>query len=462
MLRNRRRKSAPRSISDAYIVFRLAQVTLHNKSSRSCLKQLALVVFFWQHLKVLSLKTFMENFCLKKMRPLLLLSSKIDVFHTIHARTPFSDMSNSPTKSGFNSKLGRSKTNEDRIEQIRDRKFDLGLRYINLRYIGEGAYGMVVSAFDQESNERIAIKAISPFSHQIYCQRTLREIRILSRLKHENIIDVKRVIVPTGPDVKDIYMIQTLMETDLYKLLRTQRLTNEHVCYFLYQILRGLKYIHSANVIHRDLKPNNLLLNKNCDLKICDFGLARIADPTRDHCGILTEYVATRWYRAPEIMLQSKGYDRHIDLWSVGCIMAEMITNKPLFPGRHYLEQISLILQFLGTPSEDSLSWIKNDKARAYLMNLPRKEKEPFQTKFTNSSPEALDMLEKLLTFNPSNRITVCEALKHPYLQQYYDPNDEPVCEEPFTYEEEIDEYPKEKLREMIFEEIKNQSQIPN
>lgn len=125
--------------------------------------------------------------------------------------------------------------------------------------------------------------------------------------------------------MKDVYIVQCLMETDLYKLLKTQvctlikllkhilfvflffqRLSNDHICYFLYQILRGLKYIHSANVLHRDLKPSNLLLNTTCDLKICDFGLARVADPDHDHTGFLTEYVATRWYRAPEIMLNSK------------------------------------------------------------------------------------------------------------------------------------------------------------
>lgn len=153
--------------------------------------------------------------------------------------------------------------------------------------------------------------------------------------------------------MKDVYIVQCLMETDLYKLLKTQKLSNDHVCYFLYQILRGLKYIHSANVLHRDLKPSNLLLNTTCDLKICDFGLARVADPVQDHTGLLTEYVATRWYRAPEIMLNSKGYTKSsmcmnvfafhsyscfpflVDIWSVGCILAEMISNRPLFPGKH-------------------------------------------------------------------------------------------------------------------------------
>ncbi|VDQ02549.1 unnamed protein product [Trichobilharzia regenti] len=139
----------------------------------------------------------------------------------------------------------------------------------------------------------------------------------------------------TLEDMKDVYIIQTLMDTDLYKLLKTQELSGEHTCYFLYQVLRGLKYIHSANVLHRDLKPSNLLLNASCDLKICDFGLARVNDPEHDHMGMLTEYVATRWYRAPEIMLSSKSYTKAIDIWSVGCIFGEMLNRRPLFPGKH-------------------------------------------------------------------------------------------------------------------------------
>ncbi|VDL95959.1 unnamed protein product [Schistocephalus solidus] len=157
------------------------------------------------------------------------------------------------------------------------------------------------------------------------------------------IIDIRDVILVgnTLETMKDVYIVQTLMDTDLCKLLKAQRLANDHICYFLYQILRGLKYIHSANVLHRDLKPSNLLINANCDLKICDFGLARMNDPEHDHNGILTEYVATRWYRAPEIMLNSKGYTRSIDVWSVGCIFAEMFDSRPLFPGKHCILFIS-------------------------------------------------------------------------------------------------------------------------
>uniref|UniRef100_A0AAY4BJQ4 Mitogen-activated protein kinase n=1 Tax=Denticeps clupeoides TaxID=299321 RepID=A0AAY4BJQ4_9TELE len=339
-------------------------------------------------------------------------------------------------------------------ELVRGQAFDVGPRYSNLSYIGEGAYGMVCSAYDRDNKVRVAIKKISPFEHQTYCQRTLREIKILLRFKHENIIGINDIIrAPSIDQMKDVYIVQDLMETDLYKLLKTQHLSNDHICYFLYQILRGLKYIHSANVLHRDLKPSNLLLNTTCDLKICDFGLARVADPDHDHTGFLTEYVATRWYRAPEIMLNSKGYTKSIDIWSVGCILAEMLSNRPIFPGKHYLDQLNHILGILGSPSQEDLSCIINLKARNYLLSLPLRCKVPWHRLFPTADPKALDLLDKMLTFNPHKRIEVEEALAHPYLEQYYDPTDEPVAEAPFKFDMELDDLPKEALKELIFKE---------
>jgi len=344
--------------------------------------------------------------------------------------------------------------NRPNTEIVRGQAFEVGPRYSSLQYIGEGAYGMVVSAVDSTSRQRIAIKKISPFEHQTFCQRTLREIKILTRFRHENIINIQDIIRASSvSEMRDIYIVQCLMETDLYKLLKTQKLSNDHICYFLYQILRGLKYIHSANVLHRDLKPSNLLLNTTCDLKICDFGLARVADPDHDHTGFLTEYVATRWYRAPEIMLNSKGYTKSIDIWSVGCILAEMLSNRPLFPGKHYLDQLNLILAVVGSPTQEDLNCIINEKARSYLMSLPQKTKQAWNRLYPQADPKALDLLDKMLTFNPHNRITVEQALAHPYLEQYYDPADEPLCEEPFTFEMELDDLPKEKLKELIFHE---------
>ncbi|CAL8265965.1 mitogen-activated protein kinase 3 [Gadus morhua] len=339
-------------------------------------------------------------------------------------------------------------------ELVKGQAFDVGPRYVNLSYIGEGAYGMVCSALDNVTTSRVAIKKISPFEHQTYCQRTLREIKILLRFHHENIIGINDILRARRLEaMRDVYIVQTLMETDLYKLLKTQKLSNDHICYFLYQILRGLKYIHSANVLHRDLKPSNLLINTTCDLKICDFGLARIADPEHDHTGFLTEYVATRWYRAPEIMLNSKGYSKSIDIWSVGCILAEMLSNRPIFPGKHYLDQLNHILGILGSPSQEDLNCIINTKARNYLQSLPEKPKIPWDKLFPKADGKALDLLGRMLTFNPNKRISVEEALAHPYLEQYYDPTDEPVAEEPFTFTMELDDLPKEKLKELIYEE---------
>ncbi|CAJ0579299.1 unnamed protein product, partial [Mesorhabditis spiculigera] len=306
-----------------------------------------------------------------------------------------------------------------KVEEVRGQNFEVGPRYHTLKYIGEGAYGMVVSATDAITQRSVAIKKMSPFGHQTFCQRTLREIKILCHFNHENVINIQEIIRAANiNEMKDIYIVQSLMETDLYKLLKSQALSREHICYFTYQILRGLKYIHSANVIHRDLKPSNLLLNTTCDLKICDFGLARVADPTSNLCGFLTEYVATR------------------------------------FPGKHYLDQLTLILDVLGSPSREDLAYITNDKARSYLMALPFKPKQPWRHVFPSAEDSALDLLENLLAFNPNKRFDVESALMHPYLARYNDPDDEPTCDIPFGDEMGFDEMPKEELKQLIFEEI--------
>ncbi|CAF1089601.1 unnamed protein product [Rotaria sordida] len=343
-----------------------------------------------------------------------------------------------------------------KYELIKDQIFDVGPRYTNLKYIGEGAYGMVVSAHDNETSQRIAIKKLSPFEHQCFCQRTLREIKIIARFKHENIINILDILHSNVfEQMKDIYLVQQLMECDMCKLIKYQKLSPEHVCYLLYQILRGLKYIHSANVLHRDLKPSNLLLNTNCDLKICDFGLARVADPSFDHNGVLTEYVATRWYRAPEIMLNARVYNKPIDVWSVGCILAEMIDGKPLFPGKHYIDQLNLILNVVGSPDEHDLATIINEKARNYIASLKPRVKQPFTILFPNSDKNALDLLDRLLTFDPNKRIDVSDALTHPYLKPHHDPDDEPITKHPFTVEMEMDDYPIAELKQLIWCEAK-------
>jgi len=244
------------------------------------------------------------------------------------------------------------------------------------------------------------------------------------------------------------------MNTDLHQIISSnQTLTDEHVQYFLYQILRGLKYIHSAHVLHRDLKPSNLLLNANCDLKICDFGLARVATPDEADQGFLTEYVATRWYRAPEIMLSWKEYTKSVDIWSVGCILAEILGRKPLFPGKDYMHQLHLIIDILGTPSHADTEYIASEKAKQYIRSLPPKRGVPFRQLFPRASPAALDLLEKMLTFAPERRLTVEQCLAHPYLRLLHDPNDEPVCNRPFEFDFEKHKLNTDALKNLLWQE---------
>lgn len=177
-------------------------------------------------------------------------------------------------------------------------------RYKIQEIIGKGSYGVVCSALDTHTGERVAIKKINDiFEHVSDATRILREIKLLRILRHPDIVEIKHIMLPpSGRDFKDIYVVFELMESDLHQVIKANDdLTPEHYQFFLYQLLRALKYIHTANVFHRDLKPKNVLANADCKLKICDFGLARVAFHDTPTAIFWTDYVATRWYRAPEL-----------------------------------------------------------------------------------------------------------------------------------------------------------------
>uniref|UniRef100_A0A0G4HI23 Mitogen-activated protein kinase n=1 Tax=Chromera velia CCMP2878 TaxID=1169474 RepID=A0A0G4HI23_9ALVE len=328
-------------------------------------------------------------------------------------------------------------------------KLSIDERYEVTKVIGSGAYGLVCAGQDTKTGAKVAIKKIKrAFTDIVDAKRILRELRLLQQVKHENIIQLIDVMgSPPGKPFEDIYIVTNQMETDLARVVRSkQALMNEHIQYFLYQILRAVLFMHSAGIIHRDLKPGNLLVNQNCDLRICDFGLARgVAAGEKegaeaakgDEKELLTEYVVTRWYRAPEVMLSSQEYAKGIDIWAVGCIFAELLGRKTLLPGTDYINQVNQMIDLLGTPDKEDLAFVSNARAKKYIESLPAKPGADLKAKFPNAPPEALDLLKKLLKFNPAKRATAHEALRHPYLAHLHDPSDEPTLDKPFDFEYE-------------------------
>ncbi|KAH7658635.1 mitogen-activated protein kinase 1/3 protein [Dioscorea alata] len=326
--------------------------------------------------------------------------------------------------------------------------------------IGKGSYGVVGAAIDTHTGERVAIKKINDvFEHVSDATRILREIKLLRLLRHPDIVEIKHIMLPPSRrEFKDIYVVFELMESDLHQVIKANDdLTPEHHQFFLYQLLRALKYIHTANVFHRDLKPKNILANADCKLKICDFGLARASFNDAPSAIFWTDYVATRWYRAPELCgsFFSK-YTPAIDIWSIGCIFAEMLTGKPLFPGKNVVHQLDLMTDLLGTPSAESIARIRNEKAKRYLSNMRKKPPVPFSQKFPHADPLALCLLERLLAFDPKDRPTAEEALADPYFYGLAnverEPSTQPISKLEFEFERR--KLTKDDVRELIYREI--------
>lgn len=338
--------------------------------------------------------------------------------------------------------------------------FEVDKKYTFIKPIGSGAYGIVISALNTETNEQVAIKKIpNVFSEIVDAKRILREIKLLREFDHENIISVCDILPPKSvEEFEDVYIVSDLMETDLHRIIYSQQdLSLEHVQYFIYQVLRALKYMHSANVLHRDLKPSNLLLNSNCDLKVCDLGLARSVGKGGSVNDIeLTEYVVTRWYRAPEIMLSCQEYTKAIDIWSIGCIFAELLNRKAMFPGDDYIDQLRVICEKLGRPDESELNFITSDKAKRFILSLPTERTVPkFESHFPkHDNPQAMDLLRKMLQFHPTKRITVEEALRHPFMESLHNEEDEPVSTSEFSFEFENTALDKKKLQILIWNEM--------
>jgi len=309
--------------------------------------------------------------------------------------------------------------------------FRVPARYRFQKHLGSGSYGVVASFHDHERNRDVAIKRVKKvFDNYLVLRRTLREIRLMAHFRHPNLMRLHKVL-PIDTPGGDLYISIELMDCDLDSLIHTKRvvLTDQQVRCFTAQILLGLMAMHAGHVIHRDLKPANIFVRLNRgQVKIGDLGLSRgiaineesgeAAHPCDE---MLTEYVVTRWYRAPEVLLARSKYGPPVDVWSVGCIVYEMCSRKALFPGKNSYDQLKRILGVLGDKEADT-SWV------------PRESLPLLQKCFSGSggtsqrgcnfgalcaavcSSDGIDLLQQMCLFNPASRVTIDQALAHPYL----------------------------------------------
>ncbi|PLW33156.1 hypothetical protein PCASD_13162 [Puccinia coronata f. sp. avenae] len=289
--------------------------------------------------------------------------------------------------------------------------------YERLNHIEEGSYGVVFRARDKETGEIVALKKIKMDQEKNgFPITSLREIHTLMMARHENIVHVREIVV--GDTLTQIFIVMDFIEHDLKTLLSTMRtpfLASE-VKTILLQLLSATALCHNNWIIHRDLKTSNLLMNNRGQIKVADFGLARTyGDPPM---GDMTQLVVTLWYRAPELLLGAESYTTAVDLWSIGCIFAELILREPLFPGAGEIDQIGKIFKVLGRPTE--VIW-PGFKKLPNALKFDLNAIQPYSTlrqKFRYVTEAGIDLMNKLLTYDPLQRISADEALKHPYFKR--------------------------------------------
>jgi len=343
--------------------------------------------------------------------------------------------------------------------------------------IGRGAYGTVCEAYDSKKNTPVAIKQLKRlFGDLTDCKRILRELAILTRLNHENVVQVHDICVPSDSRTfNELYIVLEICDTDLKKLIRTDHtLSMLHINTMLAGLLVGMQYVHNCGIFHRDLKPANVLVNQDCVVKICDFGLARAVggydahlqalatSPREDelaveaqHVGavvpstlrkkrVMTQHVVTRWYRAPELALLQGEYTAAIDTWSIGCIYAELLQmledgekaadRGPLFPGsscyplsperrkfggsgkarsRGQHDQLEVIFDIIGTPTDTEVAQLSSEDARRYVREFVKRPGSGIKERMRYVSDDVIDFLKQMLQFSPQTRCTVDAALEN-------------------------------------------------
>lgn len=302
------------------------------------------------------------------------------------------------------------------------RKLSFPSHLVPARRMGSGSFGEVFLCDDHDADRQVAVRQVRNFATDRSCGvRVLREIRVLAAMQHENLVGLLDVLLASGTNEDDVYIVMPHMNVDLHRVIQSKMaLSQAHTNALMCQILRGLRYLHLAHVVHWDLRPSKILMNKDCTLRISGFGREHSDEGQRfmDH-----GQSRTMWYAAPELMLiPLPGCTAAVDLWSAGCIHAELLTRKPLFPGKHCLDMLRQVVALLGLNAERDLHWIpsgsQRSAAQAMLASacLPPRPAEELETRFPSASAECLDLLRSLLTVDPRARMTAADALQHAML----------------------------------------------
>jgi len=302
-------------------------------------------------------------------------------------------------------------------------------KFTKMEKLGEGTYGTVYRAKDNETGQIVALKKVKLHDEdEGIPSTTIREVSLLQTLDHPNIIKLMQVLLTDKG--KKLFLVFEFADMDLHQYMRkfkilhpsNTRFKADLIKSYIRQLLEGMKYCHKHSIVHRDLKPQNLLITLNGDLKIADFGLARqysIPLPTYTH------EVVTLWYRAPEVLLGQKEYSLAVDLWSIGCIFAETVTFAPLFPGDCEIDQIFNIFRILGTPDESAWNGVTllPDYKSTYPKWKPKRLTEAVK-KLTYLNPQGIDLISKMLVYDPADRISAAKALELPYFAPSSDSTD--------------------------------------
>ncbi|ETW05182.1 CMGC/CDKL protein kinase [Aphanomyces invadans] len=290
-------------------------------------------------------------------------------------------------------------------------------KYEVLGIVGEGAYGVVLKCRNKENGEVVAIKKFKESEDdEIVRKTTLREVKLLKMLKQENIVNLKEAFRRKGK----LYLVFEYVERNLLEVLEEKPtgLDPELVRRYIYQLSRAIHYCHENGVVHRDIKPENLLVNPNSDhsLRLCDFGFARMIAESQSQ--ELTDYVATRWYRSPELLLGSTKYGKSVDIWAIGCIMGELLDGQPLFPGESEIDQLYMIQKMLGPLTPDHMELFLSNPRFAGLKFPDMTRPETLQKRFVGKIPKrALGFLKGAIQLGPDERMTATECINHPYFE---------------------------------------------